>query len=169
VEVVQDLVSREAWRELPLAVELDFARIEVSAGVAKRGAGWVVEADGDGVFQEARPAIEAGIEEAGGLRKYPLVPEEGVAMIEGEAMGEWREGARERFGGACWYRGRGGMIEERGEVEGGFSVAQGVESANELDDIAACIAPAEATPEAASAGDDERASGVAFVNRTGTD
>ncbi len=75
MEVVEQLVLGQPWREVPLTAVSDGLWAEPSRGIAERPRLRVVESHADGLAEEARSSIESGLEAACGVGPNRLVAE----------------------------------------------------------------------------------------------
>lgn len=96
MEVVEDAVSRQAQRELPLAVALGLGGVEPSASITQRKAVRVVQADRDTKVEESAAGVPAGFEAVGGFGGDALLLKEAEMGLQSKAM---RERPKEFEGG----------------------------------------------------------------------
>jgi len=169
VEVVEQLMFGQAGRQLPLAVAPRVVGVEVPAGVAEGLTAGIVQAHGEAAMEESTAVVGAGFEGPGGLGPDAFATQHGVVGIESQPSGEGpkRLGVAPglgRFGFDLGGR-RGGC--ELGEVLSGLSVGGSIQSAHQLDDVAAGLAAGEAVPEVLVGVDDEGVGVVAAVDGAG--
>lgn len=169
VEVVEQTVLGETWGEFPFSVVSDPLWIESSCGIAEGVCVGVVEADADGVFEEASATIETDVEAACRLGTDPLEVEKIGFGVEWEAAAEGCEGCGWQVDWLPGGEGSLGLAGQGAEVVGDLGVGALVEPSDELDDIATGVTSGEASPETPAPRDHESPSVVAAVNGAGAE
>lgn len=168
VEVVEQLVFGQPWREVPLAAVLDDLWIESSSSIAEGPRLEIMESDADGLAEEAWAPIEPGLEAARGVGMNRFMSEEIDLRVEWQRAavgGERLPRASESLDGRVRWA---GSASQRAEVVSDLSVGASIESSDEFDDIAAGVTSGEASPEVLVARDRESPRVVSAVDGAGT-
>ena len=165
VEVVEQSVFGQPWREVPLSTVSDDLWIEPSSGIAEGPRLEIVESDADCLVEEALASVEPGLEAPRGIGMNRLTPEEIGLMVQRQPAAKRDEGLGGSSDGLDGRLLGVRLADYRAEVLGDLAVGATVESADELDDIAASVTCRETSPEVLGARDDESTWIVAPVDR----
>ncbi len=169
MEVEEQVVFGQPWREVPLSMVSDCLWIESTCGIAEGPRFEVVESDADGLVEETWTSIEPGLEAPRGLGMNRLVAEEIGLGVEWEPAAERREGLVGPSDGLDVGKPWVGIAGQRAEVVGDLSVGASIESSDELDDIAPGVTSGETSPEVLATRDDESPWIVTAVDGAGAE
>jgi len=168
MEVVEQLVFGQPWREIPLSAVSDSLWIEPSSGIAQGPRSRVAESDADGLVEEARTSVESSLETTCGLWMDRLVAEKIGPGVEWKPPAEGGEGLRGSSDGLDGRTRWVGIAGQRAEVVGDLPIGASIESVDEIDDVAAGVTSGETAPEVLATRDDESPWIVAAVDRAET-
>lgn len=169
VEIVEQMVFWQPWREFPFPLRSDLLGVEPTCGIAEGHPLGIVETDADSVLEESSATVETRLETACSVRVDRLDVEEVDVGIEWDAAAEGREGLDRPIAADGLGEGDGceGTVGQRAEVAGDLGVGAPVESSDELDDVAPSVTCGETSPEVLAPRDHESSWVVAVVNRAG--
>lgn len=165
VVLIEHSTLGQPWREDPFPPVF---MSQTTASVPNRPALRITETHSDTAFEHSRAVPSADLETSRCLGMDSLVSEKGVVWIELEAPAIGLESE------SRWCRGnrssdRGIGADDFEQVACDLVIVDVVEPPDQLDEIAAALAPGEAVPEVPTTIDDEGRWIVTIMDRTGAD